>query len=71
MRAPANTRRVLWELKMNKTMKKTIEKWWNRRNAAYSTMCNEEFTNGEVVLTHAGVLVMLLACCLAEWMGGV
>ena len=56
---------------MNNTMKKTIEKWWNRRNAAYSTMCNEEFTNGEVVLTHAGILVMLLACCLAEWMGGV
>lgn len=51
-------------------MKKTVERWWHGRNAAYSTMCHEEFTNGEVVLTHAAILVMLLACGLAEWMGG-
>ena len=51
-------------------MRKRIVKWWNGRNEAYTHMCKEEFSNGQVVLAHTAIIVILLACGLAEWIGG-
>lgn len=51
-------------------MRSELMKWWDRRNAAFTHLCGEDFTNGDVVMAHAGVVVLLLACVLAEWIGG-
>ena len=45
-------------------------RWWDSRSVLFSRLCDEEFTNGEVVLAHAVVVLVVLACGLAEWMGG-
>lgn len=54
---------------MMKTMK-TISKWWRKRSATFSYISQEEVTHGEVVLTHAVVIGLLLVIGLAGWIGG-
>ena len=36
-----------------------LTQWWHGRNGLFSMLCQEEFTNREVVLLHAGLIVML------------
>ena len=42
-----------------------LEKWWDSRSLVF-----KDYTHGEVVLTHAAVIAMILACGIAEWIGG-
>lgn len=51
-------------------MRKCIIQWWKARNEAFSYMCKEDYSNGNVVLAHAAVIMIMLACGLAEWIGG-
>lgn len=43
-------------------MRERIAKWWSSPNDVFT-----EFTNSEVVITHAVLIGLLLACGLAEW----
>lgn len=40
-------------------MRRRLSTWWHGRNGLFSILCQEEFTNREVVLLHAGLIVML------------
>ena len=40
-------------------MRRRLSTWWHGRNELFSILCQEEFTNREVVLLHAGLMVML------------
>ena len=44
-----------------------IEKWLAKKSEPFSTLCGENFTNKEVVLAHIGIVILIAACCLAEW----
>ena len=45
-----------------------IESWLAKKNEPFSLLGGENFTNKEIVLAHVGIVVMLLACSLAEWL---
>lgn len=49
-------------------MGKKISEWLARPSQIFSLMSGEDVTNGEVVAVHAGIVVALLACGLAEWL---
>lgn len=40
-------------------MKQKIIKWWYSRNVLFSAFTHDNFTNREVVLTHAGFIAVL------------
>ena len=44
--------------------------WLNAKSETFSMLCGETFTHGEVLAAHAAVVVLLLACGLAEWLEG-
>ena len=48
-------------------MESKVQKGWRSRSVTFSGLCGEEFTHGEVVLTHAAIIGLLLACGLAEF----
>lgn len=41
-------------------MKEKIQKWMRKNNMTFSAICDETFTNAEVVYTHIGLVVFLL-----------
>ena len=51
-------------------MKRRIETWWDGRSATFTRLTGESFSHGEVVMAAVVVMLMLLACGLAETMGG-
>lgn len=40
---------------------KKIQKWMKKENKVFSIISGERFTNGDVVYTHAGLLLFLVA----------
>lgn len=40
---------------------KKIQKWMKEENKVFSIIGGEKFTNGDVVYTHAGMLLFLAA----------
>jgi len=49
---------------------KKLSKWWEARSATFSYISQESVTHGEVVMAHLVIVGLLLACGLAEWIGG-
>lgn len=51
-------------------MNEKLASWWDCRSRTFSRLTGESFTHGEVVTTFVVLAVLLLACGLAEMMGG-
>jgi hypothetical protein len=47
-------------------MKEKILKWWHKNNMTFSAIAGESFTNGQVVLTHIGLVVFLIVAIAAD-----
>ncbi len=47
-----------------------VRRWGARKSETFSSLCGEEFTNKEVVLTHVACVLLVLACGVAEWLEG-
>ena len=41
-------------------MKEKFLAWWQKSNMTFSAIAGESFTNGQVVLTHIGLVVFLM-----------
>lgn len=41
-------------------MKQRFLNWWQKNNMMFSAIAGESFTNGQVVLTHIGLVVFLM-----------
>jgi hypothetical protein len=56
------------------TIVKNLERWYRAKSETYSTLCGEEFTHGEVINVHAGIVAMYLFGALVKmavaWMEG-
>jgi hypothetical protein len=39
--------------------------WWRENNMTFSAIAGESFTNGQVVLTHIGLVVFLMVAIAA------
>ena len=52
----------------------TLQEWWDTKSAWYSRLCGEEFTHGEVINVHVGIVAMFLMGALlnalATWLEG-
>lgn len=48
-----------------RTMKKKFMEWWRMNNMTISAITGETFTNGDVVLTHIGLVVFLIVLGIA------
>jgi len=48
----------------------SVTQWLNSKNTVFSTFCEERVTNKEVVIAHAAVVLLLVACGVAEWLQG-
>ena len=46
-------------------MKEKFLKWWHRNNMTFSAIAGESFTNGQVILTHIGLVVFLIVAIAA------
>ena len=46
-------------------MKQKILNWWQKNNMTFSAIAGESFTNGQVVLTHIGLVVFLMVAIAA------
>ena len=46
-------------------MKQRFLEWWNDNNMTFSAIEGETFTNGQVVLTHIGLVVFLIVAIIA------
>jgi hypothetical protein len=46
-------------------MKQRFLKWWHDNNMTFSAIAGETFTNGQVVLTHIGLVVFLTIAIIA------
>jgi hypothetical protein len=40
-------------------MKEKFLNWWQKNNMMFSAFAGETFTNGQVVLTHIGLIVFM------------
>ena len=49
------------QITKNKGIMKKIQKWMKKENKMFSVIGGEKFTNGDVVYTHAGLLLFLVA----------
>lgn len=47
-----------------------FSQWFNGESATFSRLCGERFTHKEVVYAHLFLVVLLAACCVAEWLEG-
>lgn len=47
---------------------KTFKDWLSKENRFFSLMAEETVTYGEVVAVHIGIIVMLMACGIAEFL---
>lgn len=45
-----------------------MKQWLNKKCETFSYIAGEDITHKDVVLTHLGILVVILACGLAEWL---
>ena len=48
----------------------TIRQWLSRKNKTFSNLCEEVFTNQQVLLAHLYCIVLIALCCVAEWLEG-
>ena len=48
----------------------TIRQWLSRKNETFSSLCEEEFTNQQVLLAHLYCIALIALCCVAEWLKG-
>lgn len=46
-------------------MKEKFSEWWQKNNMTFSDIAGESFTNGQVVLTHIGLVVFLIVAIAA------
>lgn len=46
-------------------MKEKFLNWWQKNNMTFSAIAGETFTNGQVVLTHIGLVVFLIVAIAA------
>jgi hypothetical protein len=46
-------------------MKEKFLAWWKKNNMTFSAIAGESFTNGQVVLTHIGLVVFLIVAIAA------
>ncbi len=46
-------------------MKEKFLNWWQKNNMTFSAITGESFTNGQVVLTHIGLVVFLIVAIVA------
>jgi len=46
-------------------MKEKFLNWWQKNNMTFSAITGESFTNGQVVLTHIGLVVFLIVAIAA------
>ena len=46
-------------------MKEKFLNWWQKNNMTFSAITGESFTNGQVVLTHIGLMVFLMVAIAA------
>lgn len=46
-------------------MKENFLAWWQKNNMTFSAIAGESFTNGQVVLTHIGLVVFLIVAIAA------
>jgi hypothetical protein len=46
-------------------MKEKFLNWWQKNNMTFSSIAGESFTNGQVVLTHIGLVVFLIVAIAA------
>ena len=46
-------------------MKEKFMEWWYKNNMTFSAIAGETFTNGQVVLTHIGLVVFLIVAIAA------
>ena len=44
-----------------------MKQWLEKNCEIFSYIAGEDVTYKDVVITHAGILVIILACGLAEW----
>lgn len=51
-------------------MKKDLSKWWMKRNDLYSMLCDDEFTNFDVVAMHVTGICLIMIATLANAIGG-
>ena len=51
------------------TISDIILKWYYSRSETFSLLCGEEFTHGEVLKIHAGMVAMLLMGALVNSLG--
>ena len=49
---------------------KNSKVWLGARSKTFSALCGEDFTHQEVVIAHAAVVLLVLACGFAEWLEG-
>lgn len=50
-------------------MKEKFLTWWRKYNMTFSAITGESFTNGQVVLTHIGMVVFLIFLMLIGLIG--
>ena len=46
-------------------MKEKFLNWWQKNNMTFSAIAGESFTNGQVVLTHIGLVAFLIVAIAA------
>ena len=46
-------------------MKEKFLNWWQKYNMTFSAIAGESFTNGQVILTHIGLVVFLIVAIAA------
>jgi len=46
-------------------MKEKFLNWWQKNNMTFSAITGESFTNGQVILTHIGLVVFLIVAIAA------
>ncbi len=46
-------------------MKEKFMEWWQKNNMTFSAIAGESFTNGQVVLTHIGLVAFLIVAIAA------
>lgn len=45
-----------------------MKKWLEKKSDTFSLIAGEDVTCRDVVVTHIGIIVLILACGLAEWL---
>ena len=54
---------------MQPTISSIISKWYYSRSETFSLLCGEDFTHGEVLKIHLGIVAMLLMGAIVNGLG--